>query len=298
MPDVPGRTLPARKRQRQAVVCTGCRRRKIACDRKAPCAQCVQAHLECTYYARNDFQTDSRHSTKAKSQSSLSASSAQAMDYQSYSSGPPSESLANLEYQKNFSVPDLMVASTIPAAHSVDMSASSWFDTEILGTFNQPLSTPIDVSPKTLFPDTVTALSDPSRETGQPAAFPPQASLYSEVFSAEPGKILFSKSRLYGSTHWITILGKVCHTPTEIPRHELQICFHKHAYLTSSCRGRVTDFFVFFEDQSTSNKACSTTSLVFYSGTGVRVRVRVRAKARARARAIHSCRNARDWRDK
>lgn len=222
MPGAPGRTLPARKRQRQAVVCTGCRRRKIACDRKSPCAQCVQAHLECTYYARNDFQTDNRHSTKAKSHSSLSAPSTQAMHYPSYSSGPPSESLANVDYQKNFSVPDLMAAS---AAHSIDMSASSWFDTEILGTFNQPLSTPIDVSPKTLFPDTATALSDPSRETGQPAAFPPQASLYSEVFSAEPGKVLFSKSRLYGSTHWITILRKVCHISTEISRQEQQTLF-------------------------------------------------------------------------
>jgi hypothetical protein len=39
----------ARKRRRQAVVCTGCRRRKIACDRNQPCAQCALACLECTY---------------------------------------------------------------------------------------------------------------------------------------------------------------------------------------------------------------------------------------------------------
>ncbi len=45
-------TLPqaSRKRRRPAVVCTECRRRKIACDRKAPCGQCIQYDSTCTYY--------------------------------------------------------------------------------------------------------------------------------------------------------------------------------------------------------------------------------------------------------
>src|ERR1700712_995428 len=40
----------SRKRRRQAIVCTECRRRKIACDRNSPCTQCIQSNSACTYY--------------------------------------------------------------------------------------------------------------------------------------------------------------------------------------------------------------------------------------------------------
>jgi hypothetical protein len=40
---------PSRKRRRPPVVCTECRRRKAACDRKMPCAQCTQHDLTCVY---------------------------------------------------------------------------------------------------------------------------------------------------------------------------------------------------------------------------------------------------------
>jgi len=39
----------SRKRRRSPVVCTECRRRKSACDRKLPCAQCTQHGLDCAY---------------------------------------------------------------------------------------------------------------------------------------------------------------------------------------------------------------------------------------------------------
>jgi len=42
-------TVSSRKRRRPAVVCTECRRRKIACDLNAPCAQCMQHNSACTY---------------------------------------------------------------------------------------------------------------------------------------------------------------------------------------------------------------------------------------------------------
>ncbi|KAB8345906.1 hypothetical protein FH972_022961 [Carpinus fangiana] len=44
---------PTRKRRRPAVVCTECRRRKIACDRNAPCGQCVLVNSTCTYSSPN-----------------------------------------------------------------------------------------------------------------------------------------------------------------------------------------------------------------------------------------------------
>lgn len=196
------------KRRRQTVVCTSCRRRKIACDRNAPCAQCIQANLECTYHrgyhdARNDFPTDRHDSAHSKVRSSSSASSMQAT-----SQGYAPESLANVDYQSP--VFEMNVASALPAALSVDMSAPSWFETEILGALDQPLGTPIDANGVTLFSpnttNTVAGLSDAGPGAGRPALPPP---LYSESFSAEPGEPLFSKGRVYGPTHWMTILRKV-----------------------------------------------------------------------------------------
>lgn len=40
---------PVRRRRRPAVVCTECRRRKIACDRKLPCGQCTLHGADCVY---------------------------------------------------------------------------------------------------------------------------------------------------------------------------------------------------------------------------------------------------------
>ncbi|GKT51794.1 uncharacterized protein ColSpa_11975 [Colletotrichum spaethianum] len=122
MPDGQGPNLPFRKRRRQAV--------------------CVQAHLECTYYqnyARSDSQIDSYNSASSQPCSGSSASSTQAT-HQCYGSGPPSESLANADYPKNFSATDLNVASAVPGAISVDMSGPDWFETEVLGALDQPLS--------------------------------------------------------------------------------------------------------------------------------------------------------------
>jgi len=51
-------SAPSRKRRRPPVVCTECRRRKSACDRKMPCAQCTQHSLVCIY--QNDHSTPQR----------------------------------------------------------------------------------------------------------------------------------------------------------------------------------------------------------------------------------------------
>ena len=40
----------SRKRRRPAVVCKECRRRKIACDRKSPCGQCILYNSTCVFH--------------------------------------------------------------------------------------------------------------------------------------------------------------------------------------------------------------------------------------------------------
>ena len=56
---------PSRKRRRQAVVCTECRRRKIACDRNIPCAQCLQSKSSCTFYNSYHSYSDDDHTRSA-----------------------------------------------------------------------------------------------------------------------------------------------------------------------------------------------------------------------------------------
>jgi len=38
-----------RRRHRQHTVCVQCRRRKVKCDKKHPCSQCIKAHRNCSY---------------------------------------------------------------------------------------------------------------------------------------------------------------------------------------------------------------------------------------------------------
>jgi hypothetical protein len=47
----PGLRVPPRRRRRPAKSCEQCRRRKIRCDQKLPCAACIRARasLECSY---------------------------------------------------------------------------------------------------------------------------------------------------------------------------------------------------------------------------------------------------------
>lgn len=191
-------------------MCSHCRRRKIACDRGAPCGQCVQAQLECTYYnshahSNSHLPVDRRNSARFKYRPSSSASSMQAVLYPRYGS---ESTLSNVNYRSH--VFDSEVAPAPLGPVSIDMSAPDWFDADLVNTSNQFSTTPTDPTATILFsPDQGTSLLDwdASPETGHPALLPPPVSCGS--FAAEPGKALFLKSRMYGPTHWMTILHKV-----------------------------------------------------------------------------------------
>lgn len=195
------------KRRRRTVVCTNCRRRKIACDRGAPCDQCGQARLQCTYYnghahTNSDSGVDRRDSASSEHPSS-SASSVQAVLVHGYGS---ESALSNVDYRSN--VFDPKVAQALPGAASVDMGAPGWFGADMMNTLSHSLSMPTDPSAVTLFsPGQATSMLDTSPETGHAAL--PAPPLYREPFSAEPAKLLFSKPRMHRPTHWMTILAKV-----------------------------------------------------------------------------------------
>lgn len=62
--------VPARKRRRPAVSCVECRRRKIKCDRKIPCTQCLQSRRASCAYKNGYPRTTSSNTAKASSTAS------------------------------------------------------------------------------------------------------------------------------------------------------------------------------------------------------------------------------------
>ena len=64
-------SAPSRKRRRPPVVCSECRRRKSACDRRIPCAQCTQHGLVCVY--QNDRSTSQRSAPGPSRESLITA---------------------------------------------------------------------------------------------------------------------------------------------------------------------------------------------------------------------------------
>lgn len=213
MTDRPGRSVPFRKRRRQAVVCTGCRRRKIACDRKSPCAQCVQAQLDCTYYQTHtgaDFQNDRNSNPQTRSSlSSLPESSTPHVSRRNYEPEASIDTTATIDYQKNFYSLNLGTTAEGPLPMPDETILPNWFETNVLSTYDDPLSIPVDSVPTSLFsPATRVALPLGETKSGRETAIPPGPTSPGG-FLTELGKTPFSQSPWCGPTHWITLLSKV-----------------------------------------------------------------------------------------
>lgn len=203
-----GQGGPSRKRRRQAVVCTECRRRKIACDRNAPCTQCIQSNSACTYYnscsTSSDFSSDQDSGVKPRHTTS---SSAAAQTIYAFGPRPPlpaaAASTAASYYGAYTSSADVATIPTPPI--SIDTGASSWFDTAGLGALPLPLSMSMDAAsiPFSVgMPefDGVPGMGYPApAEAAQPTSSPCQ----------EPSRVVFQKSRLYGPSHWMAVFRKV-----------------------------------------------------------------------------------------
>jgi hypothetical protein len=82
-----------RKRRRPAVVCTECRRRKIACDKKTPCSHCTQYNAICTYYTP-ELSASTENRSVDENHSEVNSSSVMGLD-PAPSQQWPSEALFN-----------------------------------------------------------------------------------------------------------------------------------------------------------------------------------------------------------
>ncbi|KAI1077854.1 hypothetical protein F5B20DRAFT_592600 [Whalleya microplaca] len=208
----------SRKRRRQAVVCTECRRRKIACDRSIPCTQCIQSNSACTYY--NSYSTsggisgDQDGGIKPPYIGSTSTA-AQTM----YAFGPrpslPVSTAAN--YFNAF--PSTADASTDPltAAISVDTGGTSWFDPTNLSALTLPLNMLIDTNNIPFTDASVGGLLEPDGVKPVADSAAVDATRPTSSSSQELAKVVFQKSRLYGPSHWMTLCRK---------KYEQQGLFH------------------------------------------------------------------------
>ncbi|KAE8383481.1 hypothetical protein BDV26DRAFT_287667 [Aspergillus bertholletiae] len=197
------RGASSRKRRRQAVVCTECRRRKIACDRNTPCAQCIQSNSPCTYYnsynsysASADLSSDQDNGIKPHPIRSSSTAF--------HGFGPrtqlPTSTAVNYHstYTSTAEINPLLPAATT----ALDAGATSWFDTTSLGALSVPLNLAIETTPAP-FSDVglegVTGLAESTAADVMESSVSP---------SQPPAKIVFVKSRLYGPSHWMTLFRK------------------------------------------------------------------------------------------
>lgn len=204
-------TEPSRKRRRQAVVCTECRRRKIACDRNVPCAQCVQSKSTCTFYnSYNSYSDGDQARSVPDGHLASRPDSTPAIGQTAYASQTsPQLSLALMTDDQN-----PFTCTTRPSPTTI--STDSALLTRINGTAT------MDIPPFTMamYPDPdhvqfqtslFTDMPDINGTTDMPDLMP--ISIDSPVRSpsstlTDSGTV-FHKSRVYGPSHWMSLLGKV-----------------------------------------------------------------------------------------
>lgn len=199
----------ARKRRRQAVVCTECRRRKIACDRNSPCAQCIQSSSVCTYYnscnsfgLKNDFMGSQDGSMNGHTISSFGGTQG------TYAFETRPQISLPWNFQNSFhGAAEVGIPST--AAALVDLGMAHSFDTRELGSLSLPLNMPISTAhmpSSDVSPTGVMALDPPAGITDQPSV---EIIQQADAPFEEPSHVVFHKSRFYPPSHWVTLSRRV-----------------------------------------------------------------------------------------
>lgn len=191
------------------MVCTECRRRKIACDRNTPCIQCIQSNSACTYY----------HSHSSTQSGDLSGDHDGARLHDHHDGGVIWSAAANqpangfgpklwstptttTNRHNAFSSSKTNTSNTIPSMATTypDVGAINWFDTAGLGATTSPLHLAMDTH-NMIFPILSTAVPlDTDDETFKMDSFVPN--------TAQSAQFVFHKSRLHGPSHWLTLLQK------------------------------------------------------------------------------------------
>lgn len=187
---------PSRKRRRPAVVCNECRRRKIACDRKTPCGQCVQYNSTCTYYTP-DFSPWPR--TQSSTATNTYASSSSSIGLESFRStevlplGLFDDSTAPPSVDENASTVGALVdpqRTGPPAVHATTLQSLHAAAAAATAAAAAATASPVQVLTPIRTPE-AKQLSEPELSLETVRSYRP------------PLKGRFSKSRLFGQSHWM-----------------------------------------------------------------------------------------------
>lgn len=195
-------TGPQRKRRRPALACEKCRRRKIKCDRNTPCDQCIRSKSHTCTYLSDDSPAPAEKNRRVgigDMTNSFATSSTMSHEKPSSKSDTPATGAFDAVNDR------LLVAgnSIIDPAH-----------TERQGKERTTESvTDLQGSPSA---STVQALIDRVHQlekqladtTKTPPAEPATVSLPMHN-TALPTKGVFSKTRLYGQSHWMNSVEQV-----------------------------------------------------------------------------------------
>lgn len=186
-------TLPSgsRKRRRTAVVCNECRRRKIACDRKLPCGQCIQYNSTCMY-----------HSTKLLPRGATQPSLVAAAN--TYTLPPSSTTLDT--FRSAEAPPSARLADDLLAPPSTVNNASGVVPLVHTQTPNLPVvhaTATLQISP-ILGTDTAPQEQNPTSMKTQASRQSQAASSPTTQSCTQPSlNGRFIKSRLFGRSHWM-----------------------------------------------------------------------------------------------
>ena len=185
-------TLPSgsRKRRRPAVVCNECRRRKIACDRKSPCSQCIQYNSTCMYHSPNSL-------PRGVTQPSLVTAN-------TYTLPTPSITL------DTFPSPQAPPSAPLPDALLPPPSTVNNASGVVALVRTQSANLPVVHATATLQTSPIVA-SDTAPQEQNPTSMKTPASTQSQASSSPtplsctqtPLNGRFIKSRLFGRSHWM-----------------------------------------------------------------------------------------------
>ena len=185
-------TLPSgsRKRRRPAVVCNECRRRKIACDRKSPCGQCIQYNSTCMYHSPKSL-------PRGVTQPSLVTAN-------TYTLPTPSITL------DTFRSPEAPPSAPLPDALVLPPSTVNNSSGVVALVRTQTPNLPVVHATATLQTSPIVA-PDTAPQEQNPTSMKTQASRQSQATSSPttlsctqtPLNGRFIKSRLFGRSHWM-----------------------------------------------------------------------------------------------
>jgi hypothetical protein len=208
---------PSRKRRRPPVVCTECRRRKAACDRKMPCAQCIHYDLTCVYQSNTSAPRRPAPGLSARLSTSTIIDNTSTED-PSIPVAASAEATTNVASPYAQVIPAVRPQQSAPLVTNPDTSFEVILDTATRLLPEDSLNSPVTVPSRTM--RTSDKNQDPSRSCQQTRAWVnPDGSLLpidhsSPVQSDQTDSLngRYLKSRLFGQSHWMNSSFQVSFT--------------------------------------------------------------------------------------